>query len=136
MKTQLIIGGRGNGKTLHLIKRAHEEWLYILVRDPVTARNLFKHAKEMKLDIPFPITINEYLRSGKLKGSSARRDGILIDNINDIFLRLFDGVPVHEMTLDDHNVWDVERLIDHGDALESLRIDWSKENYEEIIRKD
>lgn len=136
METQLIIGGRQCGKTLHLIKRAHEEWLYILVRDRDTARNLFKQAKEMKLDIPFPITINEYLSSGQLRGSSARRDGILIDNIDDIFLRLFRGVPVHEMTLDDHNVWDVKRLIDHGDALESLRIDWSKENYEEIIRKD
>ena len=136
METQLIVGGRQNGKTLHLIKRAHEERLYILVRDQDTAHDLFKQAKEMKLDIPFPITVNEYLRSGRLNGTFARRDGILIDNIDDIFQYLFGGVHIHEMTIGNYSLWNVNRLIDHGNTMESLNVDWSKKNYEEIIRKD
>lgn len=37
MRTQITIGGRNCGKSTHLIKRAHEEGLYILVSNKMRA---------------------------------------------------------------------------------------------------
>lgn len=55
----IIGGGRKVGKTTELIKKAHEEQLYILCPNRQMAEYIFKRAKEIGLDIPYPITIED-----------------------------------------------------------------------------
>ncbi|WP_277680350.1 hypothetical protein, partial [Gracilibacillus dipsosauri] len=64
-----IIGGkRYCGKTTELIKKASDEHLYILCPNNDIARVIFKQAKKMGLDIPFPITISDLpLKSPHIK---------------------------------------------------------------------
>ena len=116
MRTQITIGGRNSGKSTHLIKRAHEEGLYILVSNERRAADMFKQAKEMNLDIPFPITVKEYFRSSGLIGTSATRNGILIDDFDLIFNKIFDYTPVLEMTISDPYDWNIKRIgeLEHG----------------------
>lgn len=116
MRTQITIGGRGSRKTFRLIKRSHEEGSYILVRNKRRAADLFKQAKELKLDIPFPITINEYFRSGSFDGTSVRRKGILIEDIDMIIEKIFSDTLVREMTMSDPCNWNIKRMgeLEHG----------------------
>nr|WP_296955224.1 hypothetical protein [uncultured Mediterraneibacter sp.] len=96
--TEYSIGKRGSGKSTKLIKRAAAENKYILVATHTQARCLFKQAKDMGLDILYPITPNE------LKAITYPHildKGILIDEL-DIVLPLLTGAPVDEITITDH----------------------------------
>lgn len=77
------------------------------------AADMFKQAKEMNLDIPFPITVKEYFRGS---GTSATRNGILIDDFDLIFNKIFDYTPVLEMTISDPYDWNIKRIgeLEHG----------------------
>lgn len=61
----IIIGKRGYGKTAKLIRRSADEQIYILTATRVRANHIAKMAKEMGLKIPYPVTVNEYLRKGE-----------------------------------------------------------------------
>ena len=106
--TKYLIGERCSGKTTRLILRSAEEQLYILTSTKHRAQAIFDNARNMGLDIPFPVTLDEYLRGNKFQGSSIRRDGILIDDLDDVIRTLFSSIPIHEVTLTDHG--NVERL--------------------------
>lgn len=86
---QVIMGGRRSGKTAELIKRSAESGIYILVSSRAMASQIFDQARAMGYAIPFPVTLEEYYRSKGFAGSSIRRDGVYIDNVEDILRRMF-----------------------------------------------
>ena len=106
--TNYLIGERCSGKTTRLIERSAKEGSYILVANKDMARFVADQAKEMDLEIPYPITVGEYLNSDGFPGSSVRRDGLLIDELDLVLNRLFRGIPIREVTLTDRG--NVERL--------------------------
>lgn len=87
-----IIGGkRACGKTTQLIKRAHEEQLYILCPNETMARIIFNQSQDMGLNIPYPITIADLpLRSKYI-------DRVLIDEVEMVLQQLV-GVKVEAMS--------------------------------------
>lgn len=105
----IIIGKRGYGKTTKLIRRSSEENIYILTKDGLIAKRIAKMAKEMGLDIPYPVTVNEYFLGDRFKGSSIRRDGLLIDDADEVLKCIFDGIPIKEITITDNN--DIDNCI-------------------------
>ena len=97
---KLTMGGRGSGKTAKLIKQSAETGIYILVKDRKRAGELFQYAKELKYIIPFPITVEEWVRSDtRFIGSCIRRDGIYVDDMEDILREFLRGLEIHEATL-------------------------------------
>lgn len=106
--TNYLIGERCSGKTTRLILRSARDQLYILTSTKYRAHAIFDAARDMGLVIPFPVTLDEYLRGTKFQGSSIRRDGLLIDDVDDVVRTLFAGIPIHEVTLTDYG--NVERL--------------------------
>ena len=104
----VVIGKRCSGKTTRLIERSAKEGIYILVATKNMARCIADQAKKMGLEIPFPVTLDEYLRGNKFQGSSIRRDGLLIDDLDMVLHQLFGGIPIREVTLTDRG--NVEKL--------------------------
>ena len=74
-----IESGRRSGKTTKLVQYSARTGKYILVRNFSEVENIIKIARDLDLNIPFPITINE-IKKGQLRGSSIYREGILVDN--------------------------------------------------------
>ena len=99
--TLIITGGRGTGKTAMLIKHSAETGQYILVTNSDRARGIYKQAKAMGYKIPYPITVAEFKIGGGFVGSSIRKDGLLVDDMNDVFNYMFNSIPVHEFTIDE-----------------------------------
>lgn len=98
--TKIIVGKVGVGKTTELIERSAESGIYILVANRKRAEMLVKQAEDMKLYIPFPVTLQEWLSSStRFHGSSIRRDGLLIDDIDDVIKELFLPIEIKAVTL-------------------------------------
>lgn len=98
--TEILIGKGGTGKTTELIKKSAESGIYILVANRRRAEILVEQAKAMKLYIPFPVTLQEWLRSdNRFHGSSIRRDGLLIDDIDSVIEELFSPIDIKAVTL-------------------------------------
>lgn len=98
--TEIIYGEGGTGKTTELIKRSAESGIYIVVADRKRAEILVEQAEDMKLYIPFPVTLQEWLRSSnRFHGSSIRRDGLLIDDIDEVIKELFFPIEIKAVTL-------------------------------------
>src|SRR5690625_774571 len=82
-KSSEVIGGkRYCGKTTELIKRASKDNLYILCANRNMAQAVANRAEEMKVDIPFPITVSEL----PLQGYNI--DEILIDEVEMVLQQL------------------------------------------------
>ena len=92
-----IIKERGTGKTTELIKKSSETGYYIIVATRQNARNVFELARSMKIDIPFPITIDEYFRGDKMRGSYVKN--VLIDDVDEILKTIFNTVIIDTCTL-------------------------------------
>lgn len=99
---QITIGERQIGKTTKLIKRSAAEGSYILVATKHQANAIFKQANEMGIKIPFPITINEVLNYRNMRGTSVYKKGILIDETSSVLEYIFNGIPIHEITITDY----------------------------------
>lgn len=99
----IIIGKRGYGKTTKLIRRSADEQIYILTASGHRAVHVYKMAQKMGLTIPFPVTVDEYFHSNKFRGSSIRRDGLLIDDADDVLKVIFAGIPIKEIAITDHD---------------------------------
>ena len=98
--TEILVGESGTGKTAELIKRSAESGIYILVANRTRAEILVKQATDMKLYIPFPVTLQEWLSSSnRFHGSSIRRDGLLIDDIDDVIKELFSPIEIKAVAL-------------------------------------
>lgn len=105
---KIIIGERCSGKTTRLIERSAKDQIYILTSTSHRAHAIADVARNMGLVIPHPVTLREYLHGNRFHGSFIRRDGLLIDDADDVLRLLFDGIPIHAITLTDHG--DVEQL--------------------------
>lgn len=104
---QITIGERCSGKTTKLIKRSAAERSYILVATKCQAGKIAKQAREMGFDIPYPVTVEDYLNY-KFRGSNITRKGILIDNVDLVLQYIFAGIPIREITLTDRgNIGDI-----------------------------
>lgn len=79
---KVIGGGRKCGKTTELIKKASKEGLYILCPNKNMARIIFKQAKDMGLNIPHPITVED------LPLRSVHIDEVLIDEVEIVLQKL------------------------------------------------
>jgi hypothetical protein len=92
--------GRGGGKTLKLIKQSAETGIYILVKNRQRALELRKQAQKLGYNIPFPITVEEWVRSDtRFLGSCIRRDGIYVDDGEDVLQEFLNGLKINEITL-------------------------------------
>ena len=96
---ELIIRGRRNGKTAELIKRSAETRTYILTTTELRARNIFAQACNMGLDIPFPLTINDYFSSHGFAGSYIK--SVYIDDADEVLKHTFNGVKIEAVTMTD-----------------------------------
>ena len=96
-----IIGGRGTGKTEKLIELAAKDFSYIVVRNKMIARSVAKRAREMGVDIPFPLTYDEFIK-GKFYGRGIR--GFMIDDVDALLWYLARGVKVKALSLDASSV--------------------------------
>lgn len=105
--TELIVGSRRSGKTTELIKRAATDNLYILTGTTAQARYIFDQAKEMGYDIPFPVTWEDFQRT-EFRGSSIKRDGLLIDELEHVLCRVFKHIPIKGVTWTRYDIKDLD----------------------------
>jgi len=92
---ETLIIPRGKGKTTELIKKSAESGDYIVCDRLHEANRIQVKAQSMGLQIPLPITYNEFLKKGYYgKGIS----GFLIDNA-DMFLQSLSKVPINSITV-------------------------------------
>lgn len=87
---------RGAGKTTKLIQMSHDTWTYILVANPKRQGVVAKMARDLKIDIPYPVTVDDYLRC-KFQGSYIRK--ILIDDADDILKAFFPNIEITAITM-------------------------------------
>lgn len=95
---KVIIGPRATGKTTKLIEIAAEGFYYIVCRTKEHSGLIFQEAKRMELDIPFPITFDEF-RNGRFHGKGIR--GFVIDDAEVLLQYLAGSVPVKAVSLFD-----------------------------------
>lgn len=93
---KVIVRERQSGKTTDLIKRASEDWLYIVCPTRQMAQHTFDLARKMELDIPFPITFDEFARGGVHRPGIR---GFLFDDLDTLLHHLAGGVPVIAVTI-------------------------------------
>jgi predicted transport protein len=90
-----IIMKRGYGKTFQLIKKSALTGDYIVCQNQSEASRIQSEALKLKLNIPFPITYDEF-NKGQYAGHNI--SGFLIDNI-EIFLQQLTNVPINAVSL-------------------------------------
>lgn len=90
---KIIILERGKGKTTELVKISAKTQTYILTATKQNVKYICQIADDLGLNIPYPITVSEYL-NGKLKGSS-----ILIDDADRVLQSIFNTVQIDAITL-------------------------------------
>lgn len=98
---KVITGGRASGKSYKAIKCASENGLYILCSTREQCTNIFQIANKLNFPIPYPVTVDE-LRSGRVKGTSLERDGIIVDNALSVLQELL-PVKVNMATVEMEN---------------------------------
>lgn len=91
-----IILARCQGKTTKLIQMSHDTWTYILVADKRRQSSLFRQARNMGIDIPFPVTLDDYMKN-QFRGSHIKR--ILIDDADDVLKALFYNLEIKAITM-------------------------------------
>lgn len=109
-----IIKPRRTGKTTDLIKISEKTGIYILTADRIRAGYVFNTAQEQKRNIPFPVTLRDYQRTG-FRGSFINH--ILIDDADVVLQELFKTVQVEALTMtgpEQHKVEDIKtQMCDH-----------------------
>lgn len=108
MIENLIIGGRGSGKTLELIKMSAERNIYIVCADRQRALNIAAMARELGYQIPFPITLME------LPIHSRFIQEVFVDDV-DVVLERIIGRRVSNITLRGNS----DDIIDYVMSLEN-----------------
>ena len=117
--TKVTIGKRGTGKTTKLIQRSAREGSYILTSTAFRALEILDAARDMGLNIPYPVTLHDYFHNNKFSSSTIQRKGILIDDVDAVVVALFAGIPIHEMTMTDFG--NTEQLcLDGADTRDSV----------------
>ena len=109
MAELLFLGKRGSGKTTELIKKSAETGIYIMVLNEKRRKYIFEQAMKLGYNIPNPVTVDDYFRC-KFQGSYIQKDGVYVDEVEDILKHIFNGIPIRGMTLttQDHNIYELE----------------------------
>nr|DAO17723.1 MAG TPA: Replicase large subunit [Caudoviricetes sp.] len=111
MKMDIYVGDRGSGKSTTLIKKSAETGDYILVATKCQARAVYRQAKEMDYDIPFPVTVSEITTGRKyFNDSYMKKHGLLIDELQLVLDVAFCGIPIHGATLNADSITDIKYL--------------------------
>lgn len=98
MIEKLILGDRQSGKTTELIKESARTGAYIVVSCRKEAHNVFGSAKELGLNIPFPLTVADVMSESS--SSYIFQKGILIDDLERVISHLFNYITIHAATVD------------------------------------
>lgn len=114
MIEKLIFGDRQSGKTTELIKESARTGAYIVVSCKNEARDVFRLSKELRLNIPYPLTVNEMIYESP--SSYIFQKGILIDNLERILCCLFNYITIHAATID-CTALDVGVMDDFGERM-------------------
>jgi hypothetical protein len=93
--TTIIYGGRACGKTTALVKEAAATGAYIVCLTLQQVGNILRCARNLNLHILYPITADEFI-SGNF--NTHMKTPFLIDNVEDIIMRLARGCNVNTMT--------------------------------------
>lgn len=93
--TTIIAGGRRCGKTTALVKEAAVIGAYIVCPTLQQVGNVLRCARNLNLDILHPLTVDEFI-SGNFNNHT--NIPFLIDNVEDIIMRLARGCAVNTMT--------------------------------------
>lgn len=88
---EIFTGAKGSGKTTQLIHKAATEYLYIVCADRRRVDSIWSLARELVLDIPFPLTFEEFVGK-RFQGRGIR--GFLIDDADELLQYLAGGVRV------------------------------------------
>ncbi len=91
-----IIKPRRAGKTTDLIEISENTGTYILVANRNRQREVAGMAREQNKNIPFPVTLEDFLRTG-FKGSFINH--ILIDDAEAVLQELFRTVRIDALTM-------------------------------------
>jgi len=94
----VIVTGRQGGKTTQLIRRAAEQFAYIVCPDRTQAGRIARKARAMSLDIPQPITFDDFIQR-RWHGRGIR--AFMLDNLDACIQSMARGVPVTAVTLTD-----------------------------------
>lgn len=98
--TKILQGGRSSGKSLALIQESARTGIYIMVANRKRALQLSGQARKMGYNIPFPVTVQEWLQSpDRFGGSVIRRDGVYIDDVEDVFREIFWPLKINAVTM-------------------------------------
>jgi hypothetical protein len=87
----LIVRPRGGGKTTEAIQRAAAEGGYIVCPTMARAREIWQQASSMGLQIPFPLTGDEFF-GGRFHPAGCR--GFVLDDLDHLLRRFTRGVPL------------------------------------------
>ena len=94
----IIIGERGSGKTNKAVVLASLSGGYILTMNKVEADRVYKYAKEIRHEIKYPFTFDDFLM-GRLRHKVISGQKIIIDNA-DIFLKsIFENYEIQTITM-------------------------------------
>ena len=96
---EVILRARQTGKTAELIKRAGNCNGYIVCHDRNSVQQVANLARQMKIDINFPLTLEEFLNR-QYHGVGVKK--FHIDNV-EFLLRLLSEVPIETITLTDES---------------------------------
>ena len=96
---KVIARPRQGGKTTDLVRLAAAEFLYVVCPDRQQVRHVQRVARDMGLDIPFPMTWGEFLR-GDYRSKGVK--GFVIDNL-DLCIQGMSHVPVRAVSLTDED---------------------------------
>ena len=139
--TKILQGGRSSGKSLALIQESARTGIYIMVANRERALQLSDRARKMGYNIPFPVTVQEWLQSPDRFGSSViRRDGIYIDDVDDVFREIFRPLKINAVTMYPLDEEQIEELFDRiypltnqDDSVKKKHISDIKEKLDDIL---
>ena len=94
---EVIYRSRGRGKTTDLIKIAAEGFYYMVCANMKRVQWTANLARELGLDIPFPVTFDEFIRK-EYYGKGIK--GFVIDDADQL-LQYMSSVPVFAVALND-----------------------------------
>lgn len=101
---EIIIGPRGMGKTLKLVKRSLKTRETVVVNTQAEKNSIVSIAKAIKADIPEPVVFTDLLHRDFLNSEDADpyEKGLLLDNVGDM-LRILFRCNIKSITLNEED---------------------------------
>ncbi|MBQ3891733.1 MAG: hypothetical protein II740_10370 [Lachnospiraceae bacterium] len=96
---KVIYRPRNTYKTTELIKESAKTGIYIMTLTRKRADTILYHAQTLGLNIPNPVTLQDYKRTNGFQGSFIKE--ILIDDVDDILKEIFRRVEIKTITMTD-----------------------------------